>query len=484
MPPRRPLLAAGIAFLFPGGGHFHARRPWTGLLVGTTLVCGWISRWGSSSRESFAGEMLFGSLVALVFVDAIAGRRAAMAENRGIHPGQARQFARGIVMMACAAAAGAAVRDRGRDAALAGGAANGAVRDATARRSPCASATATTRGACSPWPTVVLHTETSSSTPGAAYRVGRDAWTQLEIRAGDAGLVDFSLTDELRELCIAEGCDLTYALEASRPGDTSVSPLSGEGVCEPSWDQPGTVTAGTDRAGGGRVTDAPTLVVRAAVPADAAAMAALHVHAWRAAYAGVMPADFLASLTIAEREAMWRRSVTEPELAPAERVILVAAEGEQVLGFCTAGHARGDDELGLGELYALNVDPPAWGRGAGRALLAAAATWLDAPLPRLDPVGRRRKPARAAVIRAGGVVARRRRQDGGLRRHRRQALPVPVATDLSQGPRSLTAVRVQLEPGQLHRNLADSRARVVAEALARRRRQQDLAASGDVFAQL
>jgi ribosomal protein S18 acetylase RimI-like enzyme len=49
-----------------------------------------------------------------------------------------------------------------------------------------------------------------------------------------------------------------------------------------------------------------------------------------------------------------------------------------VLGFCAAGHARGDDELGLGELYALNVDPAAWGRGAGRALLAAATTWLDA----------------------------------------------------------------------------------------------------------
>ena len=106
-PPRRPLLAAGVAFLFPGGGHFHARRPWTGLLVGSTLVCGWISRWGSSWRESFTGEMLFGSLVALVFVDAIAGRRAAMAENRGIHPGQASQFARGFVMMACAVAVGA-----------------------------------------------------------------------------------------------------------------------------------------------------------------------------------------------------------------------------------------------------------------------------------------------------------------------------------------------------------------------------------------
>jgi GNAT superfamily N-acetyltransferase len=111
-------------------------------------------------------------------------------------------------------------------------------------------------------------------------------------------------------------------------------------------------------------------------------MAALHVHAWRAAYAAVMPAEFLATLTIADREAMWRRSLTEPELAPAERVILVADDasgpGKRVLGFCAAGHARGGDEFGMGELYAINVDPPAWGRGAGRALLAAATAWLDA----------------------------------------------------------------------------------------------------------
>ena len=112
-PRRRPCPRGGRCWRresrswFPGGGHFHARRPWTGLLVGTTLVCGWISRWGSSWRESFVGEMLFGSLVALVFVDAIAGRRAAMAENRGIHPGQASQFARGFVMVACAVAVGA-----------------------------------------------------------------------------------------------------------------------------------------------------------------------------------------------------------------------------------------------------------------------------------------------------------------------------------------------------------------------------------------
>ena len=120
------------------------------------------------------------------------------------------------------------------------------------------------------------------------------------------------------------------------------------------------------------------IAVRPAVPADAPAMAALHVRAWRAAYAGVMPDAFLAALKVEEREAMWRRSLTAPELAPAERIIVVAEEGGAVLGFAAAGHARGDDELGLGELYAINVDPPAWGGYAGGGLLVAASAWLDA----------------------------------------------------------------------------------------------------------
>jgi GNAT superfamily N-acetyltransferase len=110
-------------------------------------------------------------------------------------------------------------------------------------------------------------------------------------------------------------------------------------------------------------------------------MAALHVRAWRATYAGVLPDRFLADLLVEDRQAMWRRSISDPDRAPAERIILVAEADGVLLGLAAAGHARADDELGLGELYALNVDPPAWGRGAGRALLAAATAWLDARFP-------------------------------------------------------------------------------------------------------
>ena len=59
-------------------------------------------------------------------------------------------------------------------------------------------------------------------------------------------------------------------------------------------------------------------------------------------------------------------------------MILVAEVDGALVGLAAAGHARGDDEHGLGELYSIHVDPPAWGQGAGRALLAAATAWLDA----------------------------------------------------------------------------------------------------------
>jgi len=123
------------------------------------------------------------------------------------------------------------------------------------------------------------------------------------------------------------------------------------------------------------------IAVRAAAPSDAAQMAALHVRAWRATYTGILPDGFLAGLKEADREAMWRGSLTVPELAPAERVILVAEADGALVGLAAAGHARGDDEHGLGELYSIHVDPPVWGQGAGRALLAAATAWLDGRYP-------------------------------------------------------------------------------------------------------
>ena len=167
------------------------------------------------------------------------------------------------------------------------------------------------------------------------------------------------------------------------------------------------------------------IAVRAAGPPDAPQMAALHVRAWRATYAGILPDAFLAGLTAADREAMWRRSLTPPELAPAERVILVAEADGALVGLAAAGHARGDDEHGLGELYSIHVDPPAWGQGAGRALLAAATAWLDGRFPTSILWVVDRNAARPHAVRTRGLDARRRDEARDLRRYRRQQLPLP-----------------------------------------------------------
>ncbi len=47
------------------------------------------------------------------------------------------------------------------------------------------------------------------------------------------------------------------------------------------------------------------LIVRAAQNADAPSLAAIHVAAWQVGYRGVMPNNFLDTLSVSERETMW-----------------------------------------------------------------------------------------------------------------------------------------------------------------------------------
>jgi hypothetical protein len=48
------------------------------------------------------------------------------------------------------------------------------------------------------------------------------------------------------------------------------------------------------------------MAIEPATADDAGAIAQIHVDAWRAAYVGILPDDHLASLSVDEREAMWR----------------------------------------------------------------------------------------------------------------------------------------------------------------------------------
>ena len=118
---------------------------------------------------------------------------------------------------------------------------------------------------------------------------------------------------------------------------------------------------------------ADALNIRPADPADCRAVARVHVASWRAAYRDIMPATFLAALSIDEREAMWRRLVvTQPGH------LLVACNGDAVVGFVAFGECHDEaSPVGRAEIWAIYVDPPYWSAGAGRALMHAALTRLN-----------------------------------------------------------------------------------------------------------
>ena len=109
--------------------------------------------------------------------------------------------------------------------------------------------------------------------------------------------------------------------------------------------------------------------LRDAAPADAEALAEVHVASWKAAYRGLMPDAFLDGLAPADRLDRWRKRFAEPGTR-----ILVWEEGGRITGFCFGGSSR-DQDTGpcrCGEIYAIYLRPEAWGRSIGRALYEAA----------------------------------------------------------------------------------------------------------------
>lgn len=114
------------------------------------------------------------------------------------------------------------------------------------------------------------------------------------------------------------------------------------------------------------------MLVRAAEPRDAAAIAAVHVRAWQAAYRGLLPDPVLDGLSAGVRGRAWRERL---ETDGSAGFTLVAEEGGAVAGFCAVATPSRDDDAGeaTAELTALYVDPPHWRRGAGRSLSGEAA---------------------------------------------------------------------------------------------------------------
>lgn len=125
------------------------------------------------------------------------------------------------------------------------------------------------------------------------------------------------------------------------------------------------------------------IAIRQARPADAIAIAAVHVAAWRSAYPGILPDSYLANLSVARQAAHYDaaiRGATGVFVATASGLDVPHGSGPRIIGFATAGRARIGGEigrrLGEGEIETLYVLDDWREHGIGRRLMRASAAHL------------------------------------------------------------------------------------------------------------
>ncbi len=179
-------------------------------------------------------------------------------------------------------------------------------------------------------------------------------------------------------------------------------------------------------------------MVRPAALDDAEAIARVHVASWRTTYRGLLPDDFLASLSEEAYTDRWRRVigdglsrvfvVDEPRRSQARR----SSDGG-IVGFASCGRERAGEAGFAGELYAIYILDGAQRQGHGRELVRAAAGALrEMKLPDMIVWVLRDNPAaRRFYEHLGGTYVRS------------QPITIGTATleEVSYGWRSLDEIR-------------------------------------------
>lgn len=110
------------------------------------------------------------------------------------------------------------------------------------------------------------------------------------------------------------------------------------------------------------------MVIRLAQAKDAWRIATIHIDAWRVAYRGIVPDEYLDGLSVEQRFAFWTKNL---ESGPA--LTWIAEQDGAVLGWISAAGSRdADAKPSTGEIWAVYIAPAHWRKGIGRALCAVA----------------------------------------------------------------------------------------------------------------
>ncbi|HKA48489.1 MAG TPA: GNAT family N-acetyltransferase [Candidatus Dormibacteraeota bacterium] len=154
-------------------------------------------------------------------------------------------------------------------------------------------------------------------------------------------------------------------------------------------------------------------MLRVATPADAPAIARVHVASWRTTYPGMLPDSYLAAMDVRDYTGRWARALSSP-VSPG--TVTVVEEGGEIVGFASCGRQRDGHQPYEGELYAIYLLQEVQGRGHGRALVEGSAAALAGQriTSMVVWVLRDNAHARGFYERLGGAYLRKRELDFGF----------------------------------------------------------------------
>jgi ribosomal protein S18 acetylase RimI-like enzyme len=120
------------------------------------------------------------------------------------------------------------------------------------------------------------------------------------------------------------------------------------------------------------------VTIRVATLADARDLASMHVASWHETYAGILPAEMLASLSVDGRAAMWAQIMGQPATS-GSTVVYVAELESRIVGFGACGAQRSEtlkERAYDGEVGAIYILKAFQRHAVGTRLLFALASDL------------------------------------------------------------------------------------------------------------
>lgn len=113
--------------------------------------------------------------------------------------------------------------------------------------------------------------------------------------------------------------------------------------------------------------------IRAACKNDIEGIAKVHVDSWQETYKGIIPDQFLESLTYESREKGWKELVADPR----QEILVVENNEGKIVGF-VSGSIQEDKQPLVGELKAIYLLKKECGKGIGRQLVRMLFSRLKA----------------------------------------------------------------------------------------------------------